>query len=128
MFKYYALIFMKKCLSNGLGRPSKKYCKKVWKTWNCLASLAISEVLTIHPTNFFRPHFNSQFFLSNTFYFGHKTPRAKTAHSCSRVIGPRFWVVAPWSQNIRKLGLDFLSPHYNNQFSVSFHYCFQSEA
>ena len=41
---------------------------------NCPASLAISEALTINPTNFLRPPFNSQFFLSFNFYFGHKTP------------------------------------------------------
>ena len=48
--------------------------EKVQKTWNSPASLAISKALTIHPTNFLRPPFNSQFFLSFNFYFSHKTP------------------------------------------------------
>ena len=48
--------------------------KSMKKTWNCPASLVISEALTIHPTNFYRPLFSSQFFLSFKFYFGHKIP------------------------------------------------------
>ena len=36
--------------------------------------LAISQALTINPTNFLRPPSDSQFFLSFNFYFGHKTP------------------------------------------------------
>ena len=36
--------------------------------------LAISEALTINPTKFLRPPFNSKFFLSFNFHFGHKTP------------------------------------------------------
>ena len=47
---------------------------KSTKTWNCPASLATSEALTIHPTNVLRSLFNIQFFLSFTFYFSHKTP------------------------------------------------------
>jgi hypothetical protein len=54
--------------------PQKNIAKKYQNTWNCPASLAISEALTINPTNFLRPPFNSQFFLSFNFYFGHKTP------------------------------------------------------
>ena len=54
--------------------PQKVFAKKYKKTWNCPASLAISEDLNINPTNFLRPPFNSQFFLSFHFYFGHKTP------------------------------------------------------
>ena len=53
--------------------PQKNVAKKYEKI-NCPASLAISEALTINPTNFLRPPFNSQFFLSFNFYFGHKTP------------------------------------------------------
>ena len=45
--------------------------QKIEKTWNCPSSLAISEALTINPTNFLRSPFNSQFFLSLNFYFGH---------------------------------------------------------
>ena len=48
-----------------LENPQKNIAKKYEKTWNCLASLAISKALTI----------NSQFFLSLNIYFGHKTPR-----------------------------------------------------
>ena len=55
--------------------PQKNITKKYEKTWNFPASLAISEALTIHPTNFLRPLFDSQFFLSFNFYLGHKTPR-----------------------------------------------------
>ena len=54
--------------------PQKNIAKKYKKTWNCPASLAISEALTINPTNFLRPPFDSQFFLSFNFYVGHKTP------------------------------------------------------
>ena len=50
--------------------PQKNIAKKYKKTWNCPASLA----LTIHSTNFLWPPFNSQFFLSFNFNFGHKTP------------------------------------------------------
>ena len=42
----------------------QKILWKSTKTWNCLAYLAISEALTIHPTNFFKQLFNSPFFLS----------------------------------------------------------------
>ena len=49
--------------------PQKNIAKKYKKTWDCPASLAISEALTINPTNFLRPPFNSQFFLSFNFYF-----------------------------------------------------------
>ena len=48
--------------------------KSTKKKKNCPASLAISEALIIHPKNFLRPLFNSNFFLSINFYFGHKTP------------------------------------------------------
>ena len=48
--------------------------KSTKKTWNCPTSLPIFEALTIHPTNFLRPLFDSQFFLSFNFCFGHKTP------------------------------------------------------
>jgi hypothetical protein len=41
--------------------PQKNIAKKYKKTSNCPASLAISEALTINPTNFLRPPFNSQF-------------------------------------------------------------------
>ena len=54
--------------------PQKNITKKYKKTWNCPASLAISEELTINSTNFWRPPSDSQFFLSFNFYFGHKTP------------------------------------------------------
>ena len=54
--------------------PQKNIAKKYEKTWICPASLAIFKALTINPTNFLRPPFNSQFFLSFNFYFGHKTP------------------------------------------------------
>ena len=40
----------------------KNIDKKYKKLWNCPASLAISEPLTINPTNFLRPPFNSQLF------------------------------------------------------------------
>ena len=36
--------------------------------------LSDSEALTINPTNFLRPPFDSQFFLSFNFYVGYKTP------------------------------------------------------
>ena len=65
---------MKKCLLNGLGGPSKNIAKKYEKHENCPASLAISDALTIYATNFLRPLFNSNFFLSFNFYFGPKTP------------------------------------------------------
>ena len=45
----------------------KMASEKVRKIWNCPISLAISKALTIYPTNFFRPPFNSQFFLSFNF-------------------------------------------------------------
>ena len=54
--------------------PQKNIAKNYKKKLNCPASLAISEALTINPTNFLRPPFNSQFFLSFNFYFSHKTP------------------------------------------------------
>ena len=54
--------------------PQKNIAKKYKKTWNCPASLAISEALTINPTNSLRPLFNSQFVLSFYFYFSHKIP------------------------------------------------------
>ena len=54
--------------------PQKNIAKKYKKTWNCPASLAISEALTINPINFLMPPFDSHFFLSFTFYFGDKTP------------------------------------------------------
>ena len=54
--------------------PQKNIAKKYKKTWNYPASLAISEALTINPTNFLGPPFNSQFFPSFNFYSGHKTP------------------------------------------------------
>ena len=57
-----------------LENPQQNIAQK-YKTWNCPASLAISEALIIHPTNFLRPLFNSQFFLTFNFYFGHKKPR-----------------------------------------------------
>ena len=48
--------------------------KKYKKHEICPASLAISEALTVNPTNFLRPPLISQFFLSFNFYFSHKTP------------------------------------------------------
>ena len=58
------------------GKTLKKILlKSTKKHENGPASLAISEALTIQPTNFLRPLFNSQFFLSLNFYFVHKTPR-----------------------------------------------------
>ena len=54
--------------------PQKNIAKKYKKTWSFPASVAISEALTINLTNFLKPPFNSQFFLSFNFYFGHKTP------------------------------------------------------
>ena len=53
----------------------KKLLLKITKTLDCPFSLAISKALTIHPTNFLRPLFNSKFFLSFNFYFNHKTAR-----------------------------------------------------
>ena len=64
----------KSAFKMALEDPQKNIAKKYKKTWNCPASLAISEALTINPTNFLRPPFNSQFLLSLNFYFGHKTP------------------------------------------------------
>ena len=61
-------------LSDSWKSAFKMASEKVRKTWNCPASLAISEALTIYSTNFLRPPFNSQFFLSLNFYFGCKTP------------------------------------------------------
>ena len=55
--------------------PQYNIAKKYKKTWNCPASLAISEALTIYPTNILRPRLNSQFSLSFNFHFGPKTPR-----------------------------------------------------
>ena len=52
----------------------KNIAKKYKKMWNCPASLAIFEALTINPTKFFRPPFNSQFLLSFNFNFSNKTP------------------------------------------------------
>ena len=40
----------------------KSIAKKYAKTWKGPASLAISDALTIHPTNFLMQLFNSQFF------------------------------------------------------------------
>ena len=54
----------------------QKILLKGTKTWNCPASWAISEALTSTPTNFLRPPFDSQFFLSFNFFFGHETPCA----------------------------------------------------
>ena len=54
--------------------PQKNIAKNYKKTWNCQASLSISQALTIFPTNLLMPPFNSQFFLRFNFYFGHKTP------------------------------------------------------
>ena len=48
--------------------------KKNMKLSGFFSDLAISGALTINHTNFLRPPFNSQFFLSFNFYFGHKTP------------------------------------------------------
>ena len=45
----------KSAFEMALEDPQKNIAKKHKKTWNCGASLAISEALTIHPTNFFRP-------------------------------------------------------------------------
>ena len=52
----------------------QKSTKNNVMSWNCPASLAISEALTINPTNFLGTPFNSQFFLSFYFDFSHKTP------------------------------------------------------
>ena len=54
--------------------PQKRIAKNHNKIWDFLASLAISETLIINPTNFLRPPFKSQFFVSFNFYFVHKTP------------------------------------------------------
>ena len=65
----------KNAFKMALEDPKKNIAKKYKKkTWNCPAFLAISEALTINPTNFLRPPFDSQFFLSFNFYFGHKKP------------------------------------------------------
>ena len=48
--------------------PQKNIAKKYKKTCNCLASLAISEALTINPTNFLRP---PSIVNSFNFYFCH---------------------------------------------------------
>ena len=71
----------KSALKMVLEDPQKNIAKTVKKkTWKCPASLAISAALTINPTNFLRPAFSSQYFLSFNFYFGHKTPS-----------GPKTW-------------------------------------
>ena len=62
-FHYYCYFFLLYLLFFHL--------RELKKTWNFLASLAISRALTIYPTNFLRPLFNSKFFLSFNFYFGH---------------------------------------------------------
>ena len=51
--------------------PQLNIAKKYEKTWNCPTSLAFSEALTIDPTYFLRPPFNTQFFLTFYFDFGH---------------------------------------------------------
>ena len=51
----------------------KNIATKVQKNMKLSGFLAISKVLTTHRTNFLRLFFNSQFFLSFNFYFGHKT-------------------------------------------------------
>ena len=64
----------KSAFKMALEDPQKNIAKNYKKTWNCPTSLAISEALTINPTDFLRPPFNSQFYLSVNFYFGYKTP------------------------------------------------------
>ena len=59
----------KSAFKMALEDPQKNIIKKYKKTWNFPASLAISEDLTINPTNLLRPPFNSQFFLSFNIYF-----------------------------------------------------------
>ena len=49
-FKYYALRFMKIAFKMASEDPKKKMLKSTKKS-NCPASLAITEALTIHPTN-----------------------------------------------------------------------------
>ena len=56
----------KTAFKTALEDPKKNIAQK-YKTWNCPASLAISEALIMYPTNFSRPLFNSQFVLSLTF-------------------------------------------------------------
>ena len=53
--------------------PQKILLNSKKTTWNCPASLAISQALTVIPANFLRPPFDSPFFLGFNFYFGHKT-------------------------------------------------------
>ena len=42
----------KSAFEMALEDPQKILLKSTKKTWNCWASLVISEALTIHPTNF----------------------------------------------------------------------------
>ena len=91
----------------------KKYCRKVRKTWNCQAFLSISEALTIYPTNFLSPLFDSQFFLSFNFYFGHKTLRGEK-HEKIRSI----------SKALTIHPTNFLGPLLNSQFFLSFNFYF----
>ena len=58
---------------SGFKMASENPKKKIAKNYKIC--LAISEALTIHPTNFLRPLFDSKFFLRFKFYFSHKTPR-----------------------------------------------------
>ena len=53
---------------------SRKTLKKILLKSTKNNPKAISEALTINRTNFLRPPFISQFFMSFNFYFGHKTP------------------------------------------------------
>ena len=64
----------KSAFNMALEDPQKNIAKRYKKKWNCPASLVITDAFTINPTNFLRPPFDSQFFLSFNFYFGHKTP------------------------------------------------------
>ena len=74
----------------------QKILLKVRETWNCPASLSISKALSIHPTNFLRPLFNSQFFLGFNFYISHKTPHGLKTET----IRPKLFVRVFLKENI----------------------------
>ena len=67
---HYALRFMKHAFKMAFEDPKKILLKS---TQNMILS-AVFKALTTYPTNFLRPLFDSQFFLSIYFYFGHNTP------------------------------------------------------
>ena len=105
--------FRKSAFKMASGNPQKNIAKKYEKTWNCPASLSISEALTIQPTNFLNPLFDSQFFLSFTFHFGHKTLRA-LKHEKTRSI----------SEALTIHSTNFKSPLFDSQFFLSFNFYF----